>query len=382
MNCQFRDFNAEKERDPSKVAELEPFQNVEDIHEYVYWTGVRMQVEQWDVSFDANNAGAACNADKNDGVIYLLVKRECNNNIWHKLMELWQAMVSIDALTMTTWQPKSALWPGKSTYLTAAMVPSIQVVYEDEDIGPVDELWGLITGHDPIHLSQLNSTCMGDVILPLAGSSSPFWESHWTDRNCRQKFMLDPFIRRIYRHLGIEANQRLHEETVVTIIQRRGGTRKIWNLESHVAHLQSVFPKTTFDIVDFATLNLRQQIETVSQTDVLVGVMGAGMTHILFLPEESTVAELMTPGTHYSGFRNLAKQRGLPYFTSHGMPKEEWEERYSARKHSIGVDAAKRDWQMDEYLYYSEEDFTALVAAAIHAQLNRGLRSEDVKAFY
>lgn len=440
MDCQYRNFTKEIEKDRSgnKAKELENFQNIEDIHEYFYWTGVRMQLDQWSVGHgkdapDTKVDGKKCDAGHNDGKITLLVKREMNHNVWHKLMELWQTMITLDALEMAPWHPSGLPRLSVNPFITDESRKNIQVVIEDDDIGPVDELWPLLTGSKPIRQSQLNDTCLGTVILPLAGSSSPFWDSHWQDRDCQTKFMLQPFLHRIYRVLDIPVKKRLHEDTQVTIIDRKG-TRKIWHLQEHVEHLHKVFPQVKFNIVDFAKLSLKEQIELSRNTDVLVGVMGAGMTHILFLPEDSTVVELMTPGTHYSGFRNLAKMRDLPYYTSHGLPEEEWKKTQIAAGRSIPaaspasspaaggkseqpeqdwrkkVDTAapapgpasapapapaaapvgprpasisagnnmKRHWQDDQYLYYTEDMFTALVAAGINGQLNRGLRSGDV----
>ena len=392
-----------------------------------------MELDQWDVGTGAtapksmamvgkDGAGnGKCDKGHNDGKITLLVKREMNHNVWHKLMELWQAMVTLDALEMTTYQPFSRFPAvGKQPFLTVGARKNVQVVFEDNDDGPVDSLWPLVTGSAPIRQDQLNDSCLGTVILPLPGSSSPFWDSHWKDRDCKTKFMLDPFLRRIYKTLGIQAHNRLSEKTVVTIVDRRHGTRQIHNLASHVAHMAKVYPDATFNVVDFATISLKEQIEVARGTDVLVGVMGAGMTHILFMPDEGTVAELMTPGTHYSGFRNLSKMRGLGYFTAHGLTEEEWA-KVQAQKgsgqaaheqqhaHDAQAQAGhqdwreessvaaptpaaaapatdvslnklqKRHWQDDKYLYFTEEMFTSLVGAAINAQLNRGLMSADVK---
>ena len=68
--------------------------------------------------------------------------------------------------------------------------------------------------------------------------------------------MLDPLLRRIYRHLRIEEHDRLIQSSIVTIIDRRHGTRIIANLTSHVAHLVQIFPEVTFNVVDFATLSI------------------------------------------------------------------------------------------------------------------------------
>ena len=457
MDCKIRNLTTEIQQDTTgqKARDLEKFQDVEDFHEYFYWTGVRMQLEQWNIGHGSSAPntqvnGMKCDAKNNDGKITLLVKRETNHNVWHKLMELWQAMVTLDAMEMAPWHPSGHLKLPNTPFLTAKERKNVQVVFEDDDVGPVEMLWPLVTGNPPIRASTLNDTCLGTVILPLPGSSSPFWDSHWQDRDCHTKFLLEPFLRRIYRTLNMETHKRLTENTVVTIIDRKG-TRKIWHLAEHVEHLRKNYPDVTFNVVDFATIPLRDQIETVRNTDVLVGAMGAGFTHILFLPEDATVVELMTPGTHYSGFRNLAKMRGLPYFTSHGLEEEVWKktqqqapapspeqktavagvvnavpvpapesqsqnnevdwrtkvelkaagEQVHAKQQAnpqdvggAGADAAaaagagagssagtisKRHWQNDEFLYYTDEMFTALVAAGINGQLNRGLRSEDVK---
>ena len=385
MDCQYRNFTMEKALDKTgkKSIELEKFQNVEDIHEYFYWTGVRMELDQWTVGTGSQTpplmsyvgrdgkGRETCDKNHNDGKITLLVKREMNHNVWHKLMELWQAMVTLDALEMTTWQPPSR-FPAvsKQPFLTTEMRKNVQVVFEDNDVGPVDSLWPLVTGTMPMRQDELNDTCLGTVILPLAGSSSPFWDSHWQDRDCKTKFMLDPFLRRIYKTLGINVKNRLTEDTVVTIVDRRHGTRQIHNLTSHVAHLTQIYPNVTFNVVDFATISLKEQIEVARGTDVLVGVMGAGMTHILFLPDEGSVAELMTPGTHYSGFRNLSKMRGLGYFTAHGLTTDEWEvlQAKEEAEKKAEVQALKQQQHHGEYHDEHQEHRDELHQAGYHEQ--------------
>jgi len=208
----------------------------------------------------------------------------------------------------------------------------------------------------------------------------------WNDMNCKSTYLLDPFVRTVYSHLTLPYKQRLTEDTVVTIINRTT-TRQIYNIDSHVAKLNKTFPDVKFQVIDFSKIPLRQQFEIISNTDVLIGAMGAGLTHMFFLPEQSTVVEIMAPGAHYAGFRNLAKMRKLPYFTAHGVPEEEWNSAHgipAPETSATPADTAmspktRRHWQSDEYLYLTEEHFLALATAAINAQLNRGTRSSDVE---
>ena len=388
MNCQLRNLTTEIANDPSKADALKLYRNVDEFKEYFYATGVSTQLKRWNISREENDNGKSCNTKKNNKKYTMFVRREGNNNIWHKLLEMWQTKLTLDALQMTDYGSSSG-----QPYLSAAARKEVQVVFEDDAEGIVDSLWGIVTGNEPVRLSSFNDTCLGDVILPLVGTTSPFWIGVWDDMDCKSTYLLDPFIRDIYTHLGMTYNERTTENTVVTIINRTT-TRQIYNIDSHVAKLNTTFPDTTFQIIDFSTITLREQFEIISQTDVLIGAMGAGLTYMFFLPEQSTVVEIMAPGAHYTGFRNLAKLRKLPYFTAHGTPEEEWnaahrapkeapreEGKNAARNDAHELEVARRHWQNDKYLYLTEEHFVALAGAAINAQLNRGTRSADVKPY-
>jgi capsular polysaccharide biosynthesis protein len=54
----------------------------------------------------------------------------------------------------------------------------------------------------------------------------------------------------------------------------------MFNLVGQVERLKKRWPQVTFRVVDFATLSLKEQVFLAHETDVLVGVTGAAMTHI------------------------------------------------------------------------------------------------------
>ncbi|KAI9736845.1 MAG: hypothetical protein M1818_005896 [Claussenomyces sp. TS43310] len=385
LDCQVRNFTLERSKSAELALELKDVKEIDDFGSYFFGTGAGPQLKKWEIApAQAQVQGAECTANRNDGKYYLLVQREGNVNIWHNLMEIWQAMITIDALQMSVDASTG------SAYLAPAAIKDIEVVLESEKTGPVWDLWGMITGKPPIIRSSLPASCLGNVILPLAGSSSPFWQAHWDAKDCKNTFILDAFLRRIYRHLDIQPKQRLTEETVVTIIDRKS-SRRILNLDEKIKGLQARYPSVRFQAVDFSTISLREQILTMRGTDVLVGVIGAGMTHLMFLPRESSVAEIIPPKIGYEGFRNLAKMRGLQYYTTHGESEEEWMKHSPLPEKQQDDDALKskgagevtkkvraRGWQKDEWIYLTDEEFQLLVDAAINGQLNRGLRNVDV----
>lgn len=56
-----------------------------------------------------------------------------------------------------------------------------------------------------------------------------------------------------------------------------------------------VFQATFTHETDF-----RHQLQVIQQTDILIGMHGAGLTHLLFLPDWAAVFELYTLTTFYS----------------------------------------------------------------------------------
>eukprot|EP01094_Clydonella_sp_ATCC50884_P025510 TRINITY_DN6730_c0_g1_i2.p3 TRINITY_DN6730_c0_g1~~TRINITY_DN6730_c0_g1_i2.p3 ORF type:complete len:150 (-),score=36.26 TRINITY_DN6730_c0_g1_i2:106-555(-) len=67
--------------------------------------------------------------------------------------------------------------------------------------------------------------------------------------------------------------------------------------------------------VDFANMSMKEQLEVVAGTDVLVGVHGAALTHLLFLSPSATVLEFVVshPEMINDHFRDLAKWTSRSY---------------------------------------------------------------------
>jgi EGF domain-specific O-GlcNAc transferase len=386
MNCRLRNFTTESSMSDALAAELDGIVNVEDMNDYFWDTGVKGQLTHWDMLASGDET-ASCNAVDNDNKWTILTKREGNNNIWHKLVELWQVLISLDLLQIAI-NPET-----KRPYLSAMDVPKVQVIVEDDDDSILEPWWTMLTGSVPLRKSKMEPSCLGNVILPLAGSSSPFWQGHWEPRDCHDTFLLDSCIRRLYRHLGIDSAPPKKDKVTVTLIQRQGSTRKIFNMERYVRRLEQRWPDVAFQIVHLEEVPLNDQVTLFRNTDVLVGTMGAGLTAMLWLERESSAVEFMAPDGDYCGFRNLAKWKKLHYFTKHGIDiqalnqtHEEWvaKAEKSNAKQSGGQqlngspEVERRHWQADEWFYIEEDAFITIVEAAIYAQLNKGLAKADV----
>jgi EGF domain-specific O-GlcNAc transferase len=356
LQCRLRNFTAEALAGNEEVAGV---LNIEDMPSFYYWTGIMEQLKTWKIN---GNDDSGCGKDSGDKNWILLTRRETNLNIWHKLVELWQASISLDVIRMAT-NPTTG-----GPYLTPQEEASVQVVFEDDRDEPLNDWWTIVSGNPPIRKSQLSPGCYKNVILPLVGSSSPYWSllgrPYTGAKVCKDTFLADAFLRRIYRYLRIEPPGPTVRDPVITIIDRKG-TRKIFNIERYVENLRQKYPNLKINLVDFGTLTLREQVLVAQGTDILVGHHGAGMTHVLFMPEQSAVIEIFPPTFGLAGFRHLSKMRQHSYFAVNSIWVGDWEKETGTGSGTEHPPWDESKWQNSEWVYIRERDFQSLVDAAL-----------------
>lgn len=224
-----------------------------------------------------------------------------------------------------------------------------------------------MTGAEPVRFKNLpDHQCWNKIVLPIPGSHVPFWQNHWEPRDCGSSNILDTFISRVFKHFGTISASRFEERIVVTIIDRKE-KRKILKLDHYVAHMQELYPNVIIQCFDFAQFTMREQIVILQNTDVLVRVIGAGFTNLLWMNPKAAVAEIQQPEPwRYYGCRNIAKMRGMDYVSAHPISLVDWNERHDTNLTGIA------DWRMSEYVYLLEESRIALLEAAISSRFHRG----------
>lgn len=78
-----------------------------------------------------------------------------------------------------------------------------------------------------------------------------------------------------------------------------------------------------FETVRAEDLTFAEQVALASRTEILMGVHGAGLSNMLFMPEGAHVIELSNPRYPSPAFYALAAALGLRYWLVHGEPRDD-----------------------------------------------------------
>lgn len=327
----------------------------EHLGEYWYGTGPRNVFKS---AVDLASPAEAGKPEKT-GNFTILMKREGAGNTWHSMME-FMAMGSTLDLLRTTVDPAT-----RQVFLSEADAENTRVVVLDEhEDGPYWDLWNVFAKRPTVRMKDIKEEGVERLIVPLAGGSNPIWQGDWEVHNCRQSGYLRAFVSRVLKFYKIETAER-SGDVVVTFVDRKGG-RKLVNQEALLAVAQEKLPHVKVQSIDFASIPFSQQIQTVRDSDVLLGVHGAGLTHGMWLRQGSAIVEILPQVLNHKGFRNLAGLLGHGYFSAHG------------KKPGGKPGKVRRDEWHHQDVAIDEARFLDLVESAVNSMKNKGMRNLDV----
>ncbi|TFL04625.1 hypothetical protein BDV98DRAFT_325347 [Pterulicium gracile] len=366
-------------RRPSKQETREGLVRFDAIRGYWYETGPRYifykfftkfkVADDWS-SFSPRSLLPSLFRSKTQPIYTILIKREGSQNLFHSLMEIWSLTQSLDVLRLTT-DPQTG-----SAYFDTPTNAQV-VILDDHPDGPYLDLWTMMAVRPPVRLEQALKSRKGtmlaaspgikhNVIIPLAGAANAIWDNDWEDRNCEHAApLLKLFVRRVLNHVGVRPfeapaegvpAQTKKKKIRVTYILRTE-SRRLLHFDALLASARLAFgPDVDPRVVDFASLSFAEQVYIVHyETDVLVGVHGAGLTHTMFLHGDGggkAMVEIQPDVMHYKGFRNLARMLGCGYFMEKGHSEDAIkEERSGERVERTDLDSTSTESQaQDEHL--------------------------------
>ncbi|KAL4788765.1 DUF563 domain-containing protein [Aspergillus venezuelensis] len=320
--------------------------------QYWYNTGPQVILDGW-VQLN-NNPGERLPSTLN---YTILIKREGSQNLWHSLLEIFSMTMTLDVLQMT-WRPDDA-----RPFFSGLDADNTQVIIlDDKDDGPYFQLWSIFANKPTMRLKDLpNDQNLQNIIVPLAGGSSPFWQGDWEVLPCEDSSLLRTFTQRVLHTYDLGDHKNLQKDDIIITFINRVESRRLVDQEDYLDLVQSTFPHVKVQSFDFAAIPFHTQLEIIRNTNILVGVHGAGLTHGMFLPPRSVMVEILPPSLNHKGFRNVASLLGHSYLSAHG---------------SKPPNVKRGDWHGED-VYLAKEKFMDLTSAAIRIMYNSGSRNYD-----
>lgn len=119
----------------------------------------------------------------------------------------------------------------------------------------------------------------------------------------------EPVVLNGVAHVPAAGESRLLAPRITLVVRTKvtgnhGGGRILTNLLEVEGALRASFPASILSRAVFEDLPVHKQWQAIARTDVLIGVHGAGLTNLLFLPRCGQLIELMPKGLS-AGFEDL-----------------------------------------------------------------------------
>lgn len=202
-------------------------------------------------------------------------------------------------------------------------LPTARVVLADgHPATPLDETWRTLFG-DVRRIATFPRATYGldTLVLTTLG-----WDSPLLDFDAWALPLVEDFRRFFLEAHGLTADaSRVPGPLRVTLVLRDdyrahaksapGGVQRKFANAPALETALAAMPDVSVRAVALEQLSVREQLARIVESDVLVGMHGAGLTHALFLPPWAGVVELYPSyvSTRLRHFRRLAAWRGLAY---------------------------------------------------------------------
>ncbi|XP_015433615.1 PREDICTED: EGF domain-specific O-linked N-acetylglucosamine transferase, partial [Dufourea novaeangliae] len=131
---------------------------------------------------------------------------------------------------------------------------------------------------------------------------------------CEKSGLFKAFGDHVLHRLRIPLHERKNQRIRVTLLSRDTLYRKILNEDELVKALKENPEYRVRKVVYNKKVPFKKQLEITRNSDIFIGIHGAGLTHLMFLPDWAAVFEIYNcedPGC----YKDLARLRGVKYFT-------------------------------------------------------------------
>ncbi|XP_014780252.1 EGF domain-specific O-linked N-acetylglucosamine transferase isoform X1 [Octopus bimaculoides] len=178
--------------------------------------------------------------------------------------------------------------------------------------------WKAFTKHPIIRLGDYNGkrVCFKDAVFSfLPRMRSGMYYNMPLVPGCEKSGYFRAFSQHILHRLNISQEGPLLHKIRVTVLTRSTTYRRILNEEELVNALKTIseFEVEAVDF-NFRQMSFYDQLKISHNSDIFIGMHGAGLTHALFLPDWAVLFELYNCEDEFC-YKDLSHLRGVKYIT-------------------------------------------------------------------
>lgn len=109
---------------------------------------------------------------------------------------------------------------------------------------------------------------------------------------CEKSGLFQAFSDFMLYRLNIPLHHKTDDKIRITFLERKTKFRQVLNSDELMDELRKNDSYTVNNVRFERAVQFTDQLEIIRNTDILIGMHGAGLTHLLFLPKWATVFEL------------------------------------------------------------------------------------------
>jgi protein O-GlcNAc transferase len=181
------------------------------------------------------------------------------------------------------------------------------------------DFWKVFSNRKLIHIKKFDGkrVCFRDAVFSLLARMrfGHFYNMPIVS-GCYGTALYRSFSEYALHRLKIKQNGPLKDKIRVTLLARGTAYRNILNQDAMVKGLKSKLGKTIeFHLVEYSQETpFIDQLQHTHNSDIFMSMHGAGLTHLLFLPNWAAVFEIYNC-EDTECYSDLARLRGVKYFT-------------------------------------------------------------------
>lgn len=158
-----------------------------------------------------------------------------------------------------------------------------------------EETWEAFTDHPLWDLKTFRgeTVCFKNLVFPLLPRMIfGLYYNTPIIYGCEKSGLFDAFSKHVLHRLKVPLHKRSNTKIRITFLSRNTKYRRVLNEDALLEAISRNENYEVHKVVYDRNMPFKTQLETSRNSDVFIGIHGAGLTHLMFLPEWATVFEL------------------------------------------------------------------------------------------